>query len=284
MQLPIAARGRSYQKLNRMNRIDTRFAVLKAAGRKALVPFFTAGDPSLQATVPVMHALVEAGADVIELGVPFSDPMADGPTIQRSSERALARGAGLGYVFDSVRTFRHRDADTPVVLMGYLNPVEIRGPERFAAEAVTAGVDGVLLVDLPPEEATEFRAAFTAHGLALILLAAPTTSDERIVRLCDDAAGYLYYVSFAGVTGADHLDTGAAGDRLRAIRARSTVPVVAGFGIKDAASAVAMAREADGVVVGSALVAALDGAADPAAAARSFLSPLRVALDASPAG
>ena len=267
-----------------MNRIDTRFAVLKATGRKALVPFITAGDPSLAATVPVMHALVDAGADVIELGVPFSDPMADGPTIQRSSERALARGAGLAYVFDSVRRFRERDDDTPVVLMGYLNPVEIRGAQRFAAEAAAAGVDGVLLVDLPPEEATEFRAAFTACGLALILLAAPTTSNERMAQLCDDAAGYLYYVSFAGVTGADRLDTSAAGDRLHAIRARSPVPVVAGFGIKDAASAVAMAREADGVVVGSALVAALNGATDPAAAAHSFLSPLRAALDAAAAG
>ncbi len=267
-----------------MNRIDIRFATLQSSGRKALVPFITAGDPSLEATVPVMHALVDAGADVIELGVPFSDPMADGPTIQRSSERAIARGAGLAYVFASVRAFRQRDADTPVVLMGYLNPVEIRGPERFAAEAVAAGIDGVLLVDLPPEESAEFRTAFTNHGLALILLAAPTTSDARIAQLCDEAAGYLYYVSFAGVTGADHLDTGTAGGRLRAIRARSTVPVVAGFGIKDAASAVAMAREADGVVVGSALVAALDGAADPAAAARAFLSPLRAALDATAAG
>ncbi|HEY5613081.1 MAG TPA: tryptophan synthase subunit alpha [Lysobacter sp.] len=266
------------------SRIDTRFAALRSAGRKALVPFITAGDPSLDATVPVLHALVDAGADVIELGVPFSDPMADGPTIQRSSERAIARGAGLAYVFDSVRAFRQHDADTPVVLMGYLNPVEIRGADRFAAEAVGAGVDGVLLVDLPPEEAAGFRAAFTAHGLALILLAAPTTSDERIARLCEDAAGYLYYVSFAGVTGADHLDTGAASERLHAIRARSTVPVVAGFGIKDAASAVAMAREADGVVVGSALVAALAAAADPAAAARAFLSPLRAALDAAAAG
>jgi tryptophan synthase alpha chain len=268
-----------------MNRIDTRFATLKAANRKALVPFITAGDPSLEATVPVMHALVQAGADVIELGVPFSDPMADGPTIQRSSERALARGAGLSYVLDCVRTFRERDADTPVVLMGYLNPIEIRGAERFAQEAVAAGVDGVLLVDLPPEEAGEFRSAFAAHGLApaslhLILLASPTTSDERLALLCDQASGYLYYVSFAGVTGADRLDAAAATGRLQAIRARSRVPVAAGFGIKDAASAVAMAREADGVVVGSALVATLDGAADPAARAREFLSPLRAALDA----
>ncbi len=265
-----------------MNRIDQRFAALKSNGRKALVPFITAGDPSLEAMVPVMHALVEAGADVIELGVPFSDPMADGPTIQRSSERALQRGAGLAYVFEGVRQFRESDGETPVVLMGYLNPVEIRGAERFAREAVAAGVDGVLLVDLPPEEADEFREVFSAHGLALILLAAPTTSDARIAQLCAGASGYLYYVSFAGVTGADRLDTGAAGDRLHKIRGQSPVPVVAGFGIKDAASAAEMAREADGVVVGSALVAALDGAGDPlqaAARARDFLAPLRTALD-----
>jgi tryptophan synthase alpha chain len=269
-----------------MNRIDARFSKLKAAGRKALVPFVTAGDPSLEATVPVMHALVEAGADVIELGVPFSDPMADGPTIQRSSERALARGAGLAWVLDAVRAFRAGDADTPVVLMGYLNPVEIRGPAGFAAEAAAAGVDGVLLVDLPPEEAADFRAAFDAHGLALIALVAPTTSDARRERLCAQASGYLYYVSYAGVTGADRLDTEAAGARLRALRAGSPIPVVAGFGIRDAAGAAAMARDADGVVVGSALVAALDGAADPAEAARraaAFLAPLRLVLDAIPA-
>lgn len=266
-----------------MNRIDIRFAALKAQGRKALIPFITAGDPSLQATVPVMHALVDAGADVIELGVPFSDPMADGPTIQRSSERALARGAGLAFVFDSVHRFREHDGDTPVVLMGYLNPVEIRGAERFASEAVAAGVDGVLLVDLPPEESGEFREAFARHGLALILLASPTTTDARMRLLCDGAQGYLYYVSFAGVTGADRLDTGSAAARLQAIRRQSPVPVVAGFGIKDAASAAAMAGEAEGVVVGSALVAALADAAAPDEQARTFLAPLRAALDALPA-
>jgi tryptophan synthase alpha chain len=268
-----------------VNRIDARFSALRASGRKALVPFVTAGDPSLEATVPVMHALVEAGADAIELGVPFSDPMADGPTIQRSSERALSKGAGLAYVFDCVRRFRERDAQTPVVLMGYLNPVEIRGADRFAREAVAAGVDGVLLVDLPPEELAEFREAFTAQGLSLVLLAAPTTGDARLALLCEAAQGYLYYVSFAGVTGADRLDSGAASERLRAIRGRSRVPVVAGFGIKDAVSAAAMAVEADGVVVGSALVAALAEAsdvADAAARAAAFLRPLRAALDGRP--
>ncbi len=268
-----------------MTRIASKFQSLGSIGRKALVPFITAGDPSLEATVPVMHALVAAGADVIELGVPFSDPMADGPTIQRSSERALARGAGLSYVLETVRAFRESDADTPVVLMGYLNPVEIRGYARFAADASAAGVDGVLLVDLPPEEAQGLRAALAPNAIALILLASPTTDTARIAQLCRDAQGYLYYVSYAGVTGANRLDTRDAGDRLRGIRAQTNVPVVAGFGIKDAASAAAMARDADGVVVGSALVAALadgGGPEDAALRAREFLAPLRAALDAPP--
>lgn len=271
-----------------MSRIDTRFAELRAAGRKALIPFITAGDPSLEATVPVMHALVEAGADVIELGVPFSDPMADGPTIQRSSERALARGGGLGHVLDCVREFRDRDNDTPVVLMGYLNPVEIRGPERFAAAAAAAGVDGMLLVDLPPEEAGEFRDAFARHGVALILLVSPTTSDARMARLLAEAQGYLYYVSFAGVTGAsDRLDTGAVSARLRDIRATARVPVVAGFGIRDAAGVAALADAADGVVVGSALVTAMadaHDAVDAAARGAAFFAPLRAALDGASRG
>jgi tryptophan synthase alpha chain len=266
-----------------MNRIDTRFAQLKSTGRKALVPFVTAGDPSREATVPAMRALVAAGADVIELGVPFSDPMADGPTIQRSSERALARGAGLTYAIDAVREFRTQDAETPVVLMGYLNPVEIRGYVRFAEQAAAAGVDGLLVVDLPPEEADELRTALTANGLCLILLASPTTPDARLDRLCADAEGYLYYVSYAGVTGADRLVTGEAMIHLATVRARAGVPVVAGFGIKDAASAATMAQGADGVVVGSALVQALSEATNPAdaeARARDFLAPLRAALDA----
>ncbi len=266
-----------------MSRIDRRFHALRASSRKALIPFITAGDPSLEATVPVMHALVAAGADVIELGVPFSDPMADGPTIQRSSERALARGAGLGWVLGAVRGFRERDPDTPVVLMGYLNPVEIRGASRFAREAAEAGVDGVLLVDLPPEESPEFGEAFAAHGIDLVLLASPTTPDTRLPVLLGNARGYLYYVSFAGVTGAsDRLDPAAAAAHLQRIRALSQVPVVAGFGIRDAASAAAMATDADGVVVGSALVAEMAGADGPEEAARragAFLAPLRAALD-----
>ena len=267
-----------------MNRIDAKFAELQAAGRKALVPFVTAGDPSLEATVPVMHALVGAGADLLELGVPFSDPMADGPVIQRSSERALARGAGLAYVLGCVRAFRERDAATPVVLMGYLNPVEIRGAKAFARDAAEAGVDGVLLVDLPPEEAGEFEAACAIPDIALIRLLAPTTPTERVERVLAGARGYLYYVSFAGVTGADALDPAAAGARIAALRERSPVPVLAGFGIKDAASAAGMAERADGVVVGSALVSALATAADPVRAAGDFVAPLRAALDAGGSG
>jgi tryptophan synthase alpha chain len=267
-----------------MNRIDRRFAALKAASRKALIPFITDGDPSLEAAVPVMHALVAAGADAIELGVPFSDPMADGPTIQRSSERALARGVGTTQVFEAVRAFRAADADTPVVLMGYLNPVVIRGIERYAMEAAAAGVDGVLLVDLPPEEADAIRSVLNANGLALIALAAPTTSPFRLERLAREAQGYLYYVSFAGVTGANRLDAESVLERVAALRERSAAPVVVGFGVRDAASAKALAPGADGVVVGSALVEAIAGAGDAGEAARragEFLAPLRSALDAA---
>lgn len=270
-----------------MTRMEHRFAQLRATGRKALVPFITAGDPSLEATVPVMHALVAAGADVIELGVPFSDPMADGPVIQRSSERALARGAGLERVLQMVREFRRDDPDTPVVFMGYLNPVEVRGADRYAAALVEAGVDGTLLVDLPPEEAADYRKAFAAAGLDLILLAAPTSTPERMALLREQGSGYLYYVSYAGVTGADRLDSGQAGSRLRELREGSPVPVVVGFGIRDAESAVRMSAQADGVVVGSALVTAMagaTGAADAARLAGGFLAPLRAGLDAASGG
>lgn len=267
-----------------MSRIQTTFDALARSQRKALVPFITAGDPSLEATVPVMHALVAAGADVIELGVPFSDPMADGPAIQRSSERAIGRGAGLRYVLRCVAQFRESDGDTPVVLMGYLNPIEILGAEAFARDAAAAGVDGVLLVDLPPEEAGPTRAAFNAAGLDLISLAAPTTAEARLARLAAESQGYLYYVSFAGVTGGSQLDVGDVRKRAGDLRARASVPVLVGFGIRDASSAAALAPAADGVVVGSALVEALAGAADPGTAAQragDFLAPLRAALDAA---
>ena len=267
-----------------MSRLHARLGSLRAAGRKALVPFVTAGDPSTEATVPVLHALVAAGADLLEIGVPFSDPMADGAVIQRSSERALARGVGLARVLAFVREFRRGDDATPIVLMGYLNPVEIRGVEAFARDAADAGVDGVLLVDLPMEEAAGHRAAFDAAGLALVPLASPTTSDSRLADLLEHARGYLYYVNLAGVTGAAALDAGAVGRRLDALRAGAAVPVMAGFGIRDAADAAAVGAHADGVVVGSALVASLADAVDPADAAgraSAFLAPLRAALDAA---
>ena len=267
-----------------MPRLQARFDALRAAGRKALVPFVTAGDPSVEATVPVLHALVAAGADVLEVGIPFSDPMADGPLIQRSSERALARGVGLRQVLEFVREFRRGDDATPIVLMGYLNPVEVRGVEAFARDAVGAGVDGVLLVDLPMEEADAHRAAFDAAGLALVPLASPTTSPARMAASLEHARGYLYYVNLAGVTGAAVLDAAAVGRRLDTLRAGARVPVMAGFGIRDAADAAAVGRHADGIVVGSALVAAMAGAegiAEAAARARAFLAPLRAALDAT---
>ena len=264
------------------NRIDTRFAELKSAGRTGLIPFFTAGDPSVEATVAVMHALVDAGADVVELGVPFSDPMADGPVIQQSSERALARGVGTRRVFEFVRAFRETDAQTPVVLMGYLNPVEIYGIERYAQDAAAAGVDGLLLVDCPPEEADAVQATLRAHGLHQICLAAPTSGPVRIGKLLAASQGYLYYVSFAGVTGAARLQTDAVREAVAAIKAHSDLPVAVGFGVRDAESARAIAATADAVVIGSALVQELGQATDApdaAARARRFLAPIRAALD-----
>jgi tryptophan synthase alpha chain len=265
-----------------MSRIAARFARLSAQGRKALVPFVTAGDPSVEATVPVLHALVSAGADLLELGVPFSDPMADGPVIQRSSERALARGVGTARVLEAVREFRRGDDETPIVLMGYLNPVAVRGAQAYAAAAAEAGVDGLLLVDLPPEEAAPLRAAFNASGLELISLAAPTTSAARLPGLAAAAQGYLYYVSFAGVTGAQLSDVQDVAEKVASLREHARVPVLVGFGIKDAASAAAVGACADGVVVGSALVEKLATATSPdaaASAATAFLAPLRAALD-----
>jgi tryptophan synthase alpha chain len=265
-----------------MNRIDTRFADLRRNGRSGLIPFVTVGDPSPDATVPVMHALVEAGADAIELGVPFSDPMADGPVIQHANERALARGVGLRAVLDCVRAFRTRDVATPLVLMGYLNPLEVHGIERFAREAVEAGVDGVLLVDCPIEE-SDTAAPLRAAGLQRILLAAPTTDDARLARLCEAAEGFLYYVSFAGITGAARLSSTDTAVRVDGVRRVSRAPVAVGFGIKDAQSAAEVAAFADAVVIGSALVsqlAGIDSIDEACNRARQFLRPIRVALDA----
>lgn len=266
-----------------MNRIDTRFAELKAAGRTGLVPFITAGDPSAEATLAVLHALVEAGADVLELGVPFSDPMADGPVIQLASERALARGMTSAGVFDLVRRFRQRDTVTPLVLMGYLNPLEIHGVDAYARQAAEVGVDGLLLVDSPPEESAELQSILQAHGLHQICLAAPTSGADRIERLLAGSRGYLYYVSFTGVTGAARLQTDAVQARVAAIKARSALPVAVGFGVRDAESACAVAQVADAVVIGSALVQTLAEADSPQQAARharAFLAPIRAALDA----
>jgi tryptophan synthase alpha chain len=264
-----------------MSRLDRRFAALKAAGRTGLIPFVTAGDPAPEHAVALMHALVAAGADVIELGVPFSDPMADGPVIQHASERAIAKGVGLASVLAWVAAFRERDQDTPVVLMGYLNPVEIHGYRRFADEAVAAGVDGVLLVDCPLEESAVL-ASLRAAGLKQILLAAPTTAPARMAQLCEAAEGFLYYVSFAGITGAGRLSTQDIAARVADIRAQAKAPVAVGFGVKDAPSAKAIAGFADAVVIGSALVEQLDGATtaqDIAERVEHFLGPIRKALD-----
>jgi tryptophan synthase alpha chain len=257
-------------------------AALAASGRKALVPFISAGDPSLEATVPVLHALVEAGADLIELGVPFSDPMADGVVIQKSSERALARGVNAPAIFAMVSEFRQRDADTPIVLMGYLNPIEIRGWDWYAETAAAAGVDAVLIVDLPPEEAAPARALLNSRGLQLITLLAPTTNDARLALACAQAQGYLYYVSMAGVTGSGLQRAENLHARVESIRSAAQKPVYVGFGIKDADTAKACAAYADGVIVGSALVAMLAECQSPAqaeAAAKAFLVPIRHALD-----
>jgi tryptophan synthase alpha chain len=245
-----------------VNRIDETFAELKAAGRQALIPFVTAGDPQPGATVPLMHEMVAAGADLIELGVPFSDPMADGPVIQAADERALAHHVSLRDVLGMVGEFRQRDGRTPVVLMGYLNPIEVMGYEHFADAAARAGVDGVLVVDLPPEEAEEFSALMKARGIAVIFLIAPTTDAERIAAIDARASGYLYYVSLKGVTGANSLDVDSVAAKLGEIRAISDLPVGVGFGIKDGATAQAVARVADAVVVGSALVRQIGRHAD----------------------
>lgn len=237
-----------------MSRIASTFDRLKAKGRKALIPFITAGDPGRGLTVPLMHALVEAGADVIELGVPFSDPMADGPVIQRASERALANRVGLKDVLVMVADFRKSNNSTPVVLMGYANPVERMGYESFAKAANKAGVDGVLTVDLPPEESQGVADVFKAHDLDPIFLLSPTTPESRIEQVVKVAGGFVYYVSLKGVTGAATLDAEEVARKIAVIRTHCSLPVGVGFGIRDAATAEAIARIADAVVVGSRIV------------------------------
>jgi len=264
-----------------VSRIATRFEARRAEGRQALVCFITAGDPSAEGTVECMHTLVEAGADIVELGVPFSDPMADGPVIQRSSERALAHGASLLGVLDMVQTFRQRDQQTPVVLMGYLNPFESMGYEGFAAAAAAAGVDGVITVDLPPEEGEDFNRALRTNGLDPIFLLAPTSSAARIRLIGGQASGFVYYVSLKGVTGAANLDVDAVAAKVAEIKSLLDLPVGVGFGIRDAASAARIAAVSDAVVVGSALVELVERLGDDAVSLRGELSSLVAAMRAA---
>lgn len=266
-----------------MSRIKSSFERLKAQGRKALIPFITAGDPDAALTVPLMHALVDAGADIIELGVPFSDPMADGPTIQRASERALAKGMSLKKVLALVAEFRASDAQTPIVLMGYANPVEAMGVQRFGAAAKEAGVDGVLVVDYPPEESAEFSAAMRQFGLDPIFLLAPTSTEERIAGTAKVASGYVYYVSLKGVTGSAALDVDAVAARLPSIREKTGLPVGVGFGIRDAATAARIARVADAVVVGSRIIEEIENSTPDSACAkvRALVSGIRHGMDAA---
>lgn len=236
------------------SRISTRFKERLDAGKKLLIPYITAGDPRPETTVPLMHEMVKAGADIIELGVPFSDPAAEGPVIQKAMERALEHGTSLRDVLEMVAEFRKMDSETPVIVMGYLNPIEVIGYSEFAEKASTAGVDGVLTVDIPPEEADDYISAFKNKGLDTIFLVAPTTNEERIAKICQAGAGFIYYVSVKGVTGAGHLNTEEVSDKVEQIKRFTKLPVGVGFGIKDADSAHRVAAVADAVVVGSAIV------------------------------
>lgn len=267
-----------------MSRINQCFESLKAAGKKALIPYVTAGDPNPQVTVPLMHAMVDAGADIIELGVPFSDPMADGPVIQLACERALSHGTRLLDVLAMVKEFRETNTTTPVVLMGYLNPVEVLGYEVFAQQAKEAGVDGVLTVDLPPEESVEFAAIMKRYALDMIYLLAPTTEEDRIEQVCEYGSGYVYYVSVKGVTGSSSLDVNEVERKLEVVRRHTNMPVGVGFGIRDGASAAAVSKVADGVIVGSVLVNAIAANADNAELIYSevtgIITQMRNAMDA----
>ena len=264
-----------------MSRIQTTFDKLIQHNRKALIPFFTAGDPHPKFTVPLMNALVEAGADVIELGVPFSDPMADGPIIQRASERALKHHVGLHHVLDMVAEFRRSNTGTPIVLMGYGNPIEAMGWETFAKRCAEVGVDGVLTVDFPPEESHEAFAHLTKHGIDPIFLLAPTSSDARVERVAKQARGYVYYVSLKGVTGAGHLDLSAIAQKIPQLRQHITLPIGVGFGIRDAATALAVAKLCDGVVVGSRIVEEIENSTEKNVIAKvgKLVKELRQAVD-----
>jgi len=264
-----------------MSRIQTVFEKLKLRQRKALIPFITAGDPNPNLTVPLMHALVEAGADVIELGVPFSDPMADGPTIQRASERALKHHVSLRDVLAMVGEFRKHDSATPLVLMGYGNPIEAMGWESFAKRCAEVGVDGVLTVDFPPEESHEAFGHLQRHGIDPIFLLAPTTSDERIEKVAKQARGYVYYVSLKGVTGAGHLDTDEIARKIPQLRKHISLPIGVGFGIRDAATARAVSALCDGVVVGSRIVQEIENSSERQVIANvsSLVKELRQAIN-----
>jgi tryptophan synthase alpha chain len=269
-----------------MSRIEATFSALKKQGRKALVPYVTAGFPFADITPDLMHGMAAAGADVIELGVPFSDPMADGPVIQQAGEQALAAGVGMKQVLAMVREFRQRDDRTPVVLMGYANPVErydlMNGVDAFVRDAGASGVDGILIVDYPPEECEDFAAKLRAAGMDLIFLLAPTSTDERMRQVARVASGYVYYVSLKGVTGAGHLDTAAVEQMLPRIRRHVHVPVGVGFGIRDAATASAVGKVADAVVIGTRIIQLLQGQTREQAvpAVAGFLREIRAALDA----
>ncbi|MDR2207371.1 MAG: tryptophan synthase subunit alpha [Azoarcus sp.] len=264
-----------------MSRIQTTFQRLQAEGRKALIPFIVAGDPDAELTVPLMHSLVAGGADIIELGVPFSDPMADGPVIQRASERALAKGMSLARVLDIVRAFRVEDAVTPVVLMGYANPIEAMGAAVFPDVAGKAGVDGVLVVDYPPEQCVEFTASVRAAGLDQIFLLAPNSSEQRFRDVARAGSGYLYYVSLKGVTGAAHLDLDEIARRIPRIRTVAGMPVGVGFGIRDAEIAKQVGSVADAVVIGSRIVEEIEASPRDRICANveTFVRGVRVKLD-----
>lgn len=266
-----------------MSRLQQTFQRLRASNRKALIPYITAGDPLASVTVPLMHAMVAAGSDVIELGVPFSDPMADGPTIQRASERALHQGVGIRDVISMVRSFREQDDLTPIVLMGYLNPVEVMGYEAFADSVAEAGVDGVLIVDMPPEETGVLSDYLKSCAVDMIFLVAPNSTEQRIRNIVSIASGYLYYVSLKGVTGAGHLDLGSVEKKLQQIKTLTDMPIGVGFGVKDADTARSIGQLADGVVVGSALIEQIESCLESPEtvieAVSSLLRSMRSGLD-----
>ncbi len=266
------------------NRIKDCFAQLEKDGKKALIPYVAAGDSNKSITVPLMHRMVEAGADIIELGIPFSDPMADGPTIQLACERALKHHTSVADVIEMVREFRVSNADTPIVLMGYLNPVEAFGYENFAKAAVEVGIDGLLTVDLPPEESEQMAGILAKYDIDPIFLLSPTTTDERIKSIVSAGSGYLYYVSLKGVTGSSILNVKEVSEKVTAIKAHTSLPVGVGFGIKDADSASAIANVSDGVIVGSAIVKIIENNIDDAdtilAEIGALLESMRTAMDA----